>query len=103
MNVWLVLLLGGIFTYLTRAFFIFLFGLWEIPSWVKEFLRFVPPAVLSALIVPELFVQSGKVFISLENVRLLAGIAAIFTALLTKNTLLTMLTGIVFVFIFNTF
>ena len=79
------------------------FGLWEIPSWVKEFLRFVPPAVLSALIVPELFMQSGKVFISLGNIRLLAGIAAIFTALLTKNTLLTILTGIVFVFIFNTF
>lgn len=101
MNVWLVLLLGGIFTYLTRAFFIFLFGLWEIPSWVKEFLRFVPPAVLSALIVPELFMQSGKVFISLGNVRLLAGIVATLTAILTKNTLWTILSGIACMAIFN--
>jgi len=101
MKVWLVLFLGGIFTYLTRAFFIFLFGVWELPSWVKELLRFVPAAVLSALIVPEIFMDSGNFSLSLGNVRLLAGAVAIFTAIFTKNTLWTILTGMIFLFVFN--
>ena len=101
MKIWLVLLLGGILTYLTRASFIFLFGVWNIPSWAKRLLKYVPPAILSALIVPELFMQSGKVLISLGNVRLLAGIVATLTAILTKNTLWTILSGIACMAIFN--
>jgi len=73
MNVWLVLLLGGILTYLTRLSFIFLLGIWEMPSWMQRCLRYVPPAVMTALIFPELFIQSEKFFVSFGNVRLFAG------------------------------
>ena len=101
MNVWLVLLLGGILTYLTRLSFIFLLGIWEMPSWMQRCLRYVPPAVMTALIFPELFIQSEKLFVSFGNVRLLAGIAAIVTALLTKSILFTILAGILAMMLFN--
>lgn len=101
MKIWLVLFLGGFFTYLTRASFIFLFGVWDIPIWAKRLLQYVPPAVLSALIAPELFMSSGKLFISLENIRLLAGIVAMLTAIFTRNALWTILSGIVCMVIFN--
>jgi len=64
-------------------------------------LRYVPPAVMTALIFPELFIQSEKLFVSFGNVRLLAGIAAIVTALLTKSILFTILAGILTMMLFN--
>ncbi len=99
MKVWLVLFLGGILTYLTRLSFVYLFGLWEMPLWLQKSLRYVPPAVLSALIAPELFVRSGRLLISFENMKLLAGIVAIITALFTKSMFWTISSGILFMLI----
>lgn len=93
MNIWLVLLLGGVLTFLMRLSFIYLFGRFTIPPMVKRMLRFVPPAVLSALIAPELFMPVNKLDLRLDNHRLLAGLVAILVAWRTKNTLLTILAG----------
>ena len=93
MNIWLVMLLGGALTFLMRLSFIYLFGRFDIPAVVKRMLRFVPPAVLSALIVPALFLPNNKLDLGLDNHRLLAGMIAILVAWRTKNTLLTILVG----------
>ena len=93
MNIWLVMLLGGLLTFGMRLSFIYLFGRFKIPEMVRRALRFVPPAVLSAIILPELFMPSGYLDFSLDNHRLLAGFVAIMVALWTKNTLLTILAG----------
>ena len=78
-----------------RYSFIYLLGRFEIPETLRRALRFVPPAVLTALVVPELFIRSGQIDLSLSNFRLLAGSAAIFVAWKTKNTFLTILAGMV--------
>jgi len=101
MKVWLVLFLGGILTYLTRLSFIYLFGLWEMPLWLLKSLRYVPPAVLSALIAPELFIQSGQFLISFENMKLLAGVVAIMTAIFTKSMFWTISSGILFILTYS--
>ncbi len=93
MNLWLVLIAGGMLTFATRLSFILLLGRIEIPEWIKRSLRFVPPAVLTAIIVPELVFHAGKIDISLANFRLLAGIFAILVAWRTRNTLLTIILG----------
>ena len=62
---------------------------------MRRALRFVPPAVLSAIVLPELVVQSGQIDFSLTNFRLLAGVAAVLVAWKTKNTILTILAGMV--------
>jgi branched-subunit amino acid transport protein len=65
----------------------------EIPWRVRQALRFVPPAVLSAIIFPELLWPHGALDISLSNVRLLAGLLAALVAWRTRNVLLTIAVG----------
>lgn len=93
MNIWLVFLLGGLLTFGMRFTFIYLLGRFEVPETMRRALRFVPPAVLSAIVVPELLVRSGQIDLSWLNFRLLAGAAAVLVAWRTKNTLLTILAG----------
>jgi len=94
-NIWFVLLLGGALTFGMRMSFIYLFGRFEIPAMVKQALRFVPPAVLSAIIAPELVMPNNTLDLSWNNYRLLAGLVAILVAWRTKNTLLTIVAGMV--------
>ena len=93
MNIWLVMLLGGLFTFGMRFSFIYLLGRFEIPGTARRALRFVPPSVLTAIVVPELCVRSGEIQLSLTNFRLLAGVLAVLVAWRTRNTLLTILAG----------
>ena len=95
MNIWLVFILGGLLTFGMRYSFIYLLGRFEVPETMRRALRFVPPAVLSAIVIPELVIQSGQIDLSLTNFRLLAGLAAVLVAWKTKNTLLTILAGMV--------
>lgn len=100
-NLWLVMFLGGLATFLTRLSFILLVGRREIPVWLRRSLRFVPPAVLTAIIVPELLISGGHLNISLGNERLLAGLLAVLVAWKTRNTILTILVGMVALWIFR--
>ena len=62
---------------------------------ISRGLRFVPPAVLSAIILPELVQPAGQLNLSLGNVRLLAGLLAMLVAWRTRNVLLTVGAGMV--------
>ncbi len=99
MNIWLVMLFGGLITFGMRFSFIYLFGRFHIPETLRKALHYVPPAVLSAIIFPEIFLQNQKLELSLGNHRLLAGIIAMITAYLTKNTLITILVGMLTLFL----
>jgi len=94
-KVWLVIFLGGLMTFGMRFSLIFLFGKLEIPDSLRRALHYVPPAVLSAIVFPELFYPAGAFSLSFDNFRLLAGAAAILAAWASKNTLLTLFTGMV--------
>jgi branched-subunit amino acid transport protein len=72
-----------------------LLGRIEIPLVVQQALRFVPPAVLTAIVVPELLYRNGQIDVSLTNLRLLAGLIAIVVAWRTKNALLTIGAGMI--------
>jgi len=60
---------------------------------LQQALRFVPVAVLSALIAPALFLPKGSLDLSVGNIRLIAGLLAILVAWRTKNILLTIVVG----------
>ena len=83
----------GLVTFATRLSFILLFGRFSVPPGLQRALRFVPPAALTAIILPELLAPGGTVNISLNNVRLLAGLVAIIVAWRSKNIFLTILIG----------
>ncbi len=93
MNIWLIILAGGTITFGLRFSLIYLFGRFEIPQTMRRALHYVPPAALSAIVVPELLLTGGVLNLSLENVRLLAGIIAIATAWFSRNILLTIFVG----------
>ena len=93
MTIWLTILVVGLMTYLIRLSFIAIVGIRPIPERLKQALRFVPPAVLTAIIFPELLVSEGIVDLSADNFRLLAGLAAVFVAWRTRNVAATILVG----------
>lgn len=93
MSVWVTMIAAGALTYATRLSLILLFGRVEVPGWLARALRFVPPAVLTAIVFPELFLQDGSLDVSLANGRLIAGLLAALVAWRTKNVLLTILAG----------
>ena len=93
MTTWLIILGMGVITYAIRLSLIALLGRVEVPPVVQRGLRFVPPAVLSAIILPDLLRPDGVYDLSFGNVRLLAGILAALVAWRTKNALLTIAAG----------
>jgi branched-subunit amino acid transport protein len=92
-QIWLTLIIAGTLTYLTRLSFIALLDRWQLPPIVLRALRFVPPAVLSAIIFPELFIRSGIMDVSLNNFRLIAGVIAALVGWRTRNIFLTIAAG----------
>ncbi len=101
MNIWITIISAGLLTFVTRLSFIFLLDRINVPDWFRRGLRFVPVAVLSAIILPELTNPKGSLFLSWRNPQLLAGAVAILVAWRTKNVLLTILAGMGALLIFQ--
>jgi branched-subunit amino acid transport protein len=90
-TLWLTLIIAGILTFATRLSFIALMDRWQAPEWVQRALRYVPPAILTAIIFPELFLRDSHLV--LLNPRLIAGVLAALIAWRTKSALLTIAVG----------
>lgn len=99
MNLWLTMIATGIATFAIRLSFIYLFERFEIPEVVTRALRYVPPAVLSAIVLPELLIPGGNFNLSLGNERLIAGLLAVVVAWRTKSVGLTIVAGMVALYI----
>ncbi|MEM6596938.1 MAG: AzlD domain-containing protein [Cyanobacteria bacterium P01_C01_bin.69] len=56
-------------------------------------LRYVPPVVLSAIVVPEVLLSDGALSVGVMNARLVGAIAAIVISYVTRNLLLTIIVG----------
>jgi len=97
----LIIVSMGIVTYAIRLSLIMLLGRVEVPPLMQRALRFVPPAVLSAIIFPELLRPGGTVNLSLGNPRLLAGTLAALIAWRTKNVLLAIILGMLALWMFQ--
>ena len=63
------------------------------PVWMQQSLKFVPPAVLTAIIVPAVIMPYGDMDISFTNVYLLAAIISVAISLVTKSLLKTIFFG----------
>lgn len=101
LGMWLAILLIGAITFAYRLSFIFLFERLRVPAWLQQALRFVPIAALTAIITPELLVQSGQLNTSLLNTRLIAGLIAALIAYKTRNVLVTIVVGMTALWVLN--
>ncbi len=70
-----------------------LVGRIELPEPVIRALRYVPPAVLTAIIVPPVLLRDGQIALTLDNAYLIGALVAIGVAWRTRNLLWTILLG----------
>lgn len=81
-----------------------LVGKIPLPERMLQALRYVPPAVLAAIIVPAVLIPEGTALaITPQNARLAAALAAIIVAWRTKNLLLTIIVGMAALWVWTAF
>lgn len=90
-GIWIVMAAAGLVTFLIRLSFIGLFQRWKPPRIVERALRFVPPAVLTAIVFPEVLVRGGT--LDPWNPRLAAAVVAGLMAWRSRNVVLSILAG----------
>ncbi|WP_298939861.1 AzlD domain-containing protein [uncultured Psychromonas sp.] len=91
-EVWLILGMFAITFGIRFVMFAFA-GKITFPIWMQQSLKFVPPAVLTAIIVPAVVMPYGDIEISFTNVYLLAAIISVVISLVTKSLLKTIFFG----------
>ncbi len=95
-TLFIVVLGMGAITYGLRAGSLLLAERLPRSAWLASFLRFVPVAVLSAIVALEVLTPNNQLSLSpLENPRLLAAGLAILVAWRTRNMLATFAAGMV--------
>lgn len=100
----IAILIIGLATFALRSSFLVLAGRVSFPPRLVRALRFVPAAILSAIVFPALVVDpSGTLHIGLDNPKLLAGLVAALIAWGTRNMLATILLGMAALWIIKAF
>ncbi len=93
----LVLVLGmAAVTFGIRYVLIALSGRMVLSPGLTQALRFVPPAVLTAIVVPAVLFPDGVLWVGVDNARLVGAIATVLVAVWRKNLLLTIVAGMSF-------
>ena len=94
-TIWVVILVIGAGTFALRVSIIALLGRIEgTPAGLERVLRFIPPAVLAALIAPAVVLLDGRpAFIAPFNPGPVAALMAILVAWKTRSSLLTIISG----------
>lgn len=95
MSVWLIMALCGVVTFAIRLSFIAAEGKVAFPLGFRRLLPFVPVATLTALVIPELLMPQGALWLAWDNARLMAGVAAIVIAATTRSVPWTLVGGFV--------
>lgn len=97
----LVLGMAGV-TFLTRYPILALSGRIRLPPTFVRALRFIPPAVLTAIVVPAVLMPSGdQLRIDAGNAQLIASLIAVLVAWRTRNLLATILLGMLSMWIWR--
>jgi len=91
----------AIATFLTRYPAMFLVSKIDLSPQIKSALKYVPIAVLSAIIAPLVLMQEGQVDLSIDNAFFLAGLVSILISWRTNNLLLTIILGMVSLWLFQ--
>lgn len=90
-EIWIVIAGLGVGTYLIRFSFLGLIGNRDLPDWIVRMLRFTPVAVLPAVIAP-MIATSGDG--ESDPFRYLAALTTVVVALVSKNMLLSIGSGL---------
>ncbi len=95
MNEFYLILGMAIVTFIIRYPVLAFLSKLNIPEKYTTGLNYVPPAVLTAIIIPKLILSEGKIDFSNNNAPLISGIIAILISWKSKNLLLTIVLGMI--------
>ena len=99
MSYWWLVLGMALITFLMR-YSLFAWPNLRFPPIIRQGLQYVPTAVLTAIVVPGMLLPDGTHWqLSFDNAYLLAGIAAIVIAAVSRNLLATIGGGLVVFFL----
>lgn len=93
-DIWIIIIVLGIGTYLIRFSFLGLIGGKDLPDWVLRHLRYTAVAVLPGLIAP-LVLWPAATGGDVDPPRLLAALATFCVGLATRNVIAAILAGAV--------
>ena len=91
----MVLILGmAVVTFIVRYTLFAFAGKFEFSDSVKKFLQYVPPAVLTAIILPAIVMPTGdRIQLSVDNPYLVGGLVTFVFSFFVKNLLVTSAVG----------
>lgn len=101
-TIWIVIVFLGIGTFLIRYSFLGILGGRDLPEWVLRHLRYVPVAVLPALIAP-MVVWPEATGGALDPMRLSAAAAALLIGALFRSTLGAIFAGMAVLYLVQYF
>lgn len=96
MNEFLLIAGMAAVTMATRIPVLMLLSRRKLPAGIERALKYVPPAVLAAIIVPIVLLPGGELNVKLNNATLVASLFAVLISWRTRNLLLTIVLGMAF-------
>ena len=91
--IWGVIAALGLATFATRLSFLALLGEGELPLWLRRILHYVPPAILAAIIAPQLLAGAPGPSVGFDGPRCVAALAGFAVAYYTRSTFATIAVG----------
>lgn len=95
LKVWMVIAVVGALNYLSRLSFIAFFARRSVPAPLARALKYVPVAMLAALIIPMIVASAPATGGGVVTPRVIAAVLAGVIAYVTHSTLKTLLAGMV--------
>jgi branched-subunit amino acid transport protein len=92
-STWIAIAGVSLSTFLLRASFIVFVDPHRFPHWFRQALKFVPPSVLAAIVVPGLVMAGDAPDFSPSNPRLVAGLVAIVASFHVRNAMAAIASG----------
>ena len=93
--IWATMAVSGLVTFLLRFSVIYRVKSSNLPAWLENILKYVPTSVFAALIFPAVFQGESGSAEFIGNPKILAALAALAVAILMKNVIITITTGMI--------
>ena len=91
--IWATIAISGLVTFLLRFSVIYQVKRSNIPEWLENILKYVPTSIFAALIFPAVFLGDSNSVELIGNPKILAALSALAVAIVMKNVIITIITG----------
>jgi branched-subunit amino acid transport protein len=99
-NLVLLTIIGmAVVTYLPRLFPLLALSGKTLPAAIVSWLRHVPPAVLAAMLLPEILIHNGELAFGLDNLFFWAALPTFVAAVLSKSLFIPVIVGMLAVIV----